>query len=150
KREGQPLDGATVEPDVPDGLAAPLDPEIGDRLDQPKPSSEDAGHGVRFAPDQDENSVTTDPVVRMAPEGESARILGVIAEDRPGPSQGVSDLGTLIPVSREDKGPRIVDQSSLPDAIGHLIPTVKIHGRIAPAVQQTDPVAVALLEAPGV
>ena len=149
ERKRDALLGTSIEPDSTDGLAVPLDPEFRDRLDLREPAAEVAGHGDRLVPDQDQDAVAADPVLRAAPEGESARIVGVVAEDRPIAAQGVGDLGALVPVAREDEGPRIVDQSELTDPIGDLVPAVEVERRIGPGVEEPQRRAASALEPAG-
>src|SRR5262249_50807911 len=99
-------------------FTTPLDPEIVDRLDPREPLGIAPSHSLCLVPDEYENPIPADPVLRTAPEGKSARIVSVVAEDGRSLSQGMSDLGALVPVSAKNKSPRVVDQSELADPAG--------------------------------
>ena len=149
ERIGDALLDASVEPDPPNRLAAPLDPELRGGLDPREPAAEVAGDHLRLVADQDQDAVVADPVLRTAPEREPAGIVGVVAQDRPVASQGVGDLGTLIPVAGEDEAPRVVHQAELPDPAGDLVPAVEVEGRVGPVAQEAPASRAAPLEPAG-
>src|SRR5579885_3529974 len=69
---------ATIEPDTADGLATAFDPELGGGLDLGEPAPEVARDDVGIVANQDQDAVMADPIFGMAPEGKSARIIGVV------------------------------------------------------------------------
>ena len=119
-------------------LAVAFDPKVRDRLDRSEPAPKIPRPRFDFT-DHHQDPIATDPVLGPAPEGESARIVGVITSDRLFAAQRVGEVGTLIPVAREDKRARIVDQSELPDPIGHLVPAIEVERRIGPSIQESPP-----------
>src|SRR5262245_46945133 len=108
---GDALLDATKEPNAADGLAVPFDQEFRGGLDLGEPSTEVAGNGGRLIPHEDQDAVMADPILRTAPERETARIVGVVTEGGPIAAERVCDLGALIPVAGEDEAPRVVEKA---------------------------------------
>ena len=138
----QALAETLVNTDPPHGFAGSLHPEVGDWLDAREPPPPKVTSHRLVLADDNEDSVMIDPIIGFAPEGESPRVVGVIAEHRVFTADCVSKLGALIPETGEEKGSLLCEQPMLMNLFGDLIPAIKVERRVVGGVDKA-PAAVA-------
>ena len=145
ERKRHALLKTAIKLDAPHRLAVPFDPEVRDRFDGPEPSPEIPRPRFDLT-DHHQDPIATDPFFGPAPEGEPARIVGVVTEDGLLAAQGVGEMGALIPVAGEDERARIVEQAELFDPIGHLVPAVEIERGIGSRIDESPPASTIALQ----
>ena len=144
---GQLMDEAN-RADSADRPAAALDPEVGQRNRVAEPAAKE-GHRQELVVDHEQNAITAYPLIRVAPEGESPRVVDVVAENGALEMNGVRDLGTLVPVSGEEERIRIVEHAEFLKLFRRLVPAVEIGGRVGPRIQDSPSAVFAPLKTAG-
>ena len=138
ERESRPL------MDEPEGLdpaerpAAPLDGEVRQRNDVLEPPPE-KGDRDELVVDQQQDAIVSHPVRGLAPEGETAGVVDVVAKDRAVQVKGVRSWALWYHILREQEGPGVVQHAQRLEPVGDLIPAVEVAGRVGASVKQSPP-----------